>query len=165
MALSSWRPGQAHEDMPRLLCHNGAPDVSSLPGSRRSLARLVRRDITALVRDAVTHEGCESGTAAPHGWLGVRGDRLRPGAARWAGSRHAWLVVRTYRPQAQHIGCTSVAPCITLCRASNLTEALRLSSPFASQSRGKRRASSRPPRARVHPHRPSTNCEKWSEPV
>src|SRR5712691_5801251 len=42
-----------------------------------------------------------------------------------------------------------VAQFLTLCRASNLAEARRLSSPFESPSHEKRRASTMPPRAHV----------------
>jgi hypothetical protein len=51
-----------------------------------------------------------------------------------------------------------VAQFLTLCSASTLAEALRLSLPLQSLSPAKRRASSMSPRAYVHHRRPSTNC-------
>jgi hypothetical protein len=52
---------------------------------------------------------------------------------------------------------------LTLCSASNLAEARRLSSPLQGSSPAKTRASSRPSCAPGHHLRPSTNCYKLSE--
>lgn len=55
------------------------------------------------------------------------------------------------REETNHCGASinHVAPCIILCRASNLAEELRLSSPFSSQLHAKRRASTMLPRSHV----------------
>src|SRR6266446_4501853 len=52
---------------------------------------------------------------------------------------------------------TSVAQCITFCRASTLAEELYRSSPFQSPSGAQRQASSMPPPAHVHQLRPPTH--------
>ena len=51
---------------------------------------------------------------------------------------------------------------IRLCRASNLAEAWRISSPLSSPWPAKRRAPSMPLRPHVHYLRPSTHCSKLS---
>src|SRR6266446_8492988 len=54
---------------------------------------------------------------------------------------------------------------LTLCSASNLAEALRISSLLQGPSPAKRRAASMPPRTHGHDLQPSTNCYKLSDPV
>src|SRR5262249_16348842 len=68
-------------------------------------------------------------------------------------------------PQRSNLGklLGSFAHFLTLCRASNLAEAQRISSPEQGASPAKTRAASRPPRAHGPPLQPSTNCYKLSD--
>src|SRR5262249_24881281 len=54
-----------------------------------------------------------------------------------------------------------VAQALTLCRASDLAEVQRLSSPWQDASLAKTRAASRPARAHSHHRRPAPSCETW----
>ena len=91
-------------------------------------------------------------------------DACRPSPhALWlsAGVPHLLAVCRG--PQSHgDCGLACVAQFLRLCRASNLAEARRISSPWQGSSPAKTRVASRPSRGSGHHLRPSTNCEKLS---
>jgi hypothetical protein len=77
---------------------------------------------------------------------------------------HAWMPAVGMLNDHEH-DCflrKEVAQFLTLCRASHLAEARRLSAPWQGASPAQTRASSRPSRAHGHHLRPSTHCEKLS---
>jgi hypothetical protein len=61
-------------------------------------------------------------------------------------------------PPCEAVFQAHLAQFIVTCNASKLAEALRISSLFSSQSRAKKRASSRPTRSYLHPSQPTTNA-------
>src|SRR5262245_10241078 len=98
-----------------------------------------------------------------------RDGRQRPTTACLSVCRcRAYVFVSLYRRQSSWSYCCgagyqkSVAQFLTLCRASHLAEAQRLSSSLLSPSPAQRRATSRSSPAPVPHLPPSTNCEKLS---
>src|SRR5262245_20374650 len=95
----------------------------------------------------------KGGREYPYGWAplsqpSLRGERGREASPGTTASSSA-ASPKQYLPLAHFL---------TLCRASHLAEARRLSSPFACPSHDKRQASPMPLCSYVPQLRPSTNC-------